>query len=264
MLASKDLQELNSKGFIVGPNENQEDFLKRVRLLKNRDNLKNSINMSFTFLERTLSKQYDFDVDWLVCSKKRGNSFLHAAETDIFLIDKVAFPVIRLPKSFTSKPFFENVVIHEIIHALRAPFDAPKYEEFIAYSCSKSNFYKKFGPMFCSRFDSLFFLVLSFLPLFVSFFIKGAFWGSFLLPVIFTTFLLIRLLTRIKTFNRCLKHLKDLFPLKVNPLSIVVRLTDEEIEFFSKSNPVKSKYFILQQTSLRWRQILSSYPFKIL
>lgn len=261
MLDINKLKKLNSKGFIVGPDETELQFFNRVEVLTGAKT-KQNFGFKTTFLKRVFSQVYDFEVDWLLRFKKRSVNILYAAETNLFLIDGLIIPVVKLTENFFCKRYRKNILVHEVIHAIRAAFNEPKYEEFIAYSCSESVFYKNFGPIFCKRYDLFIFLLFSFLPLFGVFFTSCPFGLSFLPLFLFVIFLLNRLVNRRRTFKKALKRVEHQFDPAVNPLSIVVRLTDKEIEFFSKTNLSEARNFIDQQTSLRWRQILSSYKLK--
>lgn len=261
MLDINKLKKLNSKGFIVGPDETELQFFNRVEVLTEAKT-KQNLGFKTTFLKRVFSQVYDFEVDWLLYFKKRSVNILYAAETNLFLIDGLIIPVVKLTKNFLFERYRKNILVHEVIHAIRSAFNEPKYEEFIAYSCSDSGFYKNFGPIFCNRSDLFIFLILSFLPLLGVFFIKCPFWLNFLPLFLFVIFLLNRLVNRRRIFKKALERLKHQFEPEVNPLSIVVRLTDNEIEFFSKTSLSEARNFIIEQSSLRWRQILSSYKLK--
>ncbi len=256
-----DLKELNSLGFLAGPGESESDFSSRIEQISSEHLYERVFPSKTLALSSISSDLYNIKVSWFKAFQSKSYSIFTAANTHIYSKGKLVFPVLKQSRFCTSsKAKRNNLLLHETIHAVRAAFNESNYEEFIAYSCSSSILYRTFGPVFKNSYESLAFSTLSLIPLLASFFIDSHFALSFLPLATFSTFLIIRLLCRRITFQRCLVNLRTLFSSGSDPLAITLRLTDLEIDLFSKSSHLKAMQYIKSRSCLRWRQILASYP----
>jgi hypothetical protein len=210
--------DLYKKGFLPGPYETLEKFLKRVA--KTREIALNPLN---TLPKKWFKKALFIPVDrGYILLKNKNYRFFEAARTTIIEVEKDLYiPVIHAPSKISS--FFvspKEVMAHEEIHARRVQFDEPKYEEILAYRSSSSILRKWVSPCLSTNKEiSAFFLALfltpwSLIPLFCLFFASLTF-------------------TAIKQFRvyKCVRTLKELSDF---PEEILLSMTDEEITLMSK------------------------------
>jgi hypothetical protein len=83
-----------------------------------------------------------------------------------------------------------------------------------------------------------------------------------LLPWLPLSFLLLALarLTRAQSqFKRCQRHLSQAVKDPKNVMAVLLRLSDEEIEAFSRMDSQKIKEWVGGQQSLRWKMIAQCY-----
>jgi len=145
-------------GFLQGPNESDESFAKRAEFCS-------------TFRD---PKADDHLLGWIpLYYTNKGLSFFEGGATFIDEREGVVFPLIHLRKAFKNKDHWlfydkEEILQHELVHAMRCTFEEPKIEEFIAYQTSKLSYRKFFGPLFTSPKEIFFFLSSLALPFFFS------------------------------------------------------------------------------------------------
>lgn len=145
-------QTAYSKGFLPGPAETKEDFFKRIEATERVLLHPKKYITDKSYAKATLSP---FGGAALLTNTK--NRFYHAAATSIIeLKDGLILPVISMPTSrLISK---EEVLKHELVHARRALFEEPKFEEAIAFRTSKSKFRALLSPMFSNSIEAIIFL----------------------------------------------------------------------------------------------------------
>jgi hypothetical protein len=284
---------LNKQGFIPGPDENLKDFLLRVENTK-----KLSIDPKKFFKEKNQEFLFDFDnkvkkprwnftrsqlinlfdfspIDLtLFYSDKKLSFFQGAATWIVELQDKLKIPILQFRKKLHRSTYLkiytlDELLAHEAIHCARVAFDEPKYEEIFAYMSSSSMLRKHLGPIVNNTkeviifFSNLFFYLL--FQIFYTFTLYRPFiYISSCFGVILFSYLslgLFRLfLKKIKlkkTFKKLLKVLKD----KKKARAVLFRLTDKEIENFSK---LKKEDILLylqknEEKSLRLKVINLAY-----
>ena len=127
----------------------------------------------------------------------------------------------------------EERLSHELCHVGRMGFEEKQYEEVLAYQTSTSPFRRFFGPLFQSNLDSI--LLVSLLGLIVVFDVVLLLSGSLawydqfmwmkLVPLVYLTYLLARLVRRQRTFQKVVSTMQS--------LPFVYCLLDEEINRFS-------------------------------
>ena len=163
----------------------------------------------------------------------------------------------------------EEILSHEAVHAARTAFSEPKFEEHLAYLTSSSIFRRIFGPIFQSSKESLIFVVLLGLTIF---FQMLAFIDSFFFPLfafcsissfIYAIWGLKRLLQRRWTLLRAEKKLKIILKDNKKARYVLLRLTDQEIQKFSKWKAEKIYLYIASNVkkSVRFQQLHHSYFF---
>jgi hypothetical protein len=148
---------------------------------------------------------------------------------------------IQINTSFASRLYpQEELIAHEMVHALRCTLDENRFEEILAYRTSKNRFRRYFGPLFSQPRESKIFVLLllgSWLLAALQLFFDLPLGGGlvFLLPLASLARSLYRLIRSQSLFSLALGNLEQLFPGK--GLSKALYLTDAEIALFARSSP---------------------------
>ncbi len=257
--------EANQFGILVLPEETQDEYKKRLHLAPScpKEDL------------AELETMYDIrpaSID--VTYSNERLSFFEAGCTWMQDDEQGKKAWIQLRKIFQYKDrylFFYSkaeVLAHEYVHAIRYPLGSNKFEEFFAYYLSKnqSRLRAFLGPLFETSRDTYFFLLSFILPFCYSLIFSLTWmlpeWLGplfFLLPVATTLYFTLRLLTRWRILYRCKNVLKQV--VKGNPLHLMVRLTDEEIELFAHKDAHGIINWIekQKQCSFRWQLLAAAY-----
>lgn len=277
-MTNDELNRLREKGFIAAEGETEEDFKKRIAFCE-------SLTASFTSdpslnekLEEGiahLTPLYNIAPRWIpLFYSNKGLPPWQAGCAWIFQVEKGGpqGATIQLRKKFhTASSYFSlslrELIAHELSHVGRLAFNEPKYEEFFAYETAMSSFRRRFGPLFQSAYESLFLLLLFFIPLLISLyaiytttFIEPLRMFSLqLLPIAYLIFLIIRLYRRRAHFSTTKAKLDSLYGAKAG--AIFYMLTDSEIESFPKMDEKEINAYFKENTSLRKEQILSYINF---
>ena len=249
------LLRLNRRGIFFGPTESTKDFLLRAETLPSKSN-------PSTLLE----KKFGCAPDWIdVRTHSKGLSPWEGAATWIEESDAGRTCWVQLKDSFLTRLYAKDEVIaHEMVHAVRFMFDENRFAEILAYQTSSSRFRRYFGPLFTHSKESKWLVAM----IAISWFIYTAevvfdlrFFGE---SVLFAPLLVIGLaslrLRRSQTlFSSALRNLEK--AIRAAPLPLALRLTDKESEFFAHSIPEEIRAFAIseQEKSLRWRQLYISY-----
>lgn len=281
MLNKEQLFIYRKQGFIIGPSETEENFLKRI------DTCTSPFPIEYFPISSPTVINKDDKAD-IISLLTRNRKYQHAKYASllaafswlpIFLSNyKLPFwiggavwisskkdtviPILQLRKHFINRRrinFYlpEEICMHEALHALRTSFDEPQFEEILAYSTSPNFIHKWMGPLFQSSGESTLFLILLFLGSFGALFFYIAMLPFFLC----LTFFILRLCSRHRAFNKCVKSLKNLFPY-IDPFTIIIHLTDQEIWNFGKLSPKELSFYISSQSCLRWQQISTIFVSK--
>jgi len=166
------LRDLGNAGFIVGPNESEIDFVKRV------DTLKNLAQNPHSFLKEGEYQPLICDFqelganpEWIpqTYSNRRLLPWQGAASWIFTTKQGIHYPMVQLRTGFKKGRFLfydrDEVLRHEALHAIRLTFNEPRYEEILAYFHSKKRWRRWLGPIFRKPWDALFFTALIFLSL---------------------------------------------------------------------------------------------------
>lgn len=215
----KSYVKLHEEGFLPGPKESKEAFFYRVSLLRKIATCPAKYITEKSFRGRVFTP---VDRAYLLVDQCK-HCFFQASSTTIIEVESGVFiPIIKNPSKFSS--LFVNskeVIAHEQIHAKRAQFDEPKFEEIIAYRSSKSHFRQQISPVISTtKQQGLFFLLVLFMPVSLYPILAFILWCSI------TSF------TRQKHIHRCLAHLKKI---SNSPEEILIAMTDKEILQMSKN-----------------------------
>lgn len=146
---------------------------------------------------------------------------------------------IQINTSWASRLYpQEELIAHEMVHALRCTLDENRFEEILAYRTSKNRFRRYFGPLFSQPRESTIFVLLlvgSWLLALLQLFFDLSLGGNliFLLPLGSLAWSLGRLIRSQSLFSAALRNLEQRYPGK--GLSSALYLTDAEIALFARS-----------------------------
>ncbi len=256
------LEALAARGIFPGPIETQEDFLARApRLLP-------STTVPPEPLAR-ISALFDASPDWIqIDPKARGLMPWEGAATWIEDHPQLGRTcTIQTHDTWASRLYpQEEVIAHEMVHAMRLMFDEDRFEEILAYRTSKNRFRRYFGPLFSNPSESKWFLIL----LLASWLVIGAEWllerplgGDFFLfaPFLVLCIAVFRLVRSQSLFSSALSRLDQVLPTQGKALAVALSLTDAEIIRFSRSTGKEISTYIEEQKehSLRWEQIYQRF-----
>jgi len=207
------LAELFYEGFLPGPNESEEDFLKRVEL--SRELALNPQKAGLKDVE-VGKKIGPFNLSWLL--HKVSNKKLpiwEGAATWIIDCEGAKIPFLQFRKAHAQS---EEIWDHELVHILRIAFDEPRFEEILAFDRSKSRFRKWLGPLLRTPKESIFFVVASFAAIGLSLLWPQALFFPFLLLLGFG----LRLARDYRIFSR--------FKKVISSQNLLYLFSDSEIE----------------------------------
>jgi len=252
MIADEELLRLNSQGFIPGPDETEEEFVRRVEVVKNEFEKGGQIPRAhWDWVRIHLKEAFDFEPHCLPVSY--SNRSLAPWQGAAAWIEGGRIVSVQLREGLRKGSYWgyrrSEILAHEAVHAARSAFDAPQFEEFFSYFVSEKWWRRAFGPIVRRPWEVwVFFLaalsgfVFPWAHLFAAIWLGAGSW---------------RLVGLHRTLRRAAKNLmRDVGDPK-RARAILVRLTDQEIELFAKGNAIFS-YADRQQT-MRWRLIRLAY-----
>ena len=293
----KTLAELDTRGFLIGPEESPQEYSDRLKVFeKNLNEMdkelkeKNQLTVedlsfpakekipveSFNPATKITSDLYDFKINWVpgfFVTPSFGMLFGGCAYS--FAPEFFSLFIIR--NSFKKKKkwlFYERdeLMSHELCHVARFAMGSHKYEEQFAYQTSTSKFRKNFGCMMRSAWETYIIMILLFGMLatqisLITF--KGEWLASrsfFENPVHwfyaalfgFVSFLVLRQKSQNKDFAKTLDLLANI---SSKPRALAFRLTDPELDQLSGYTTIDEKAFkeLILKTSKEHRfEILKS------
>ena len=275
-MVMKNLVEFNRRGWIPGPEEEKEDFLKRIEQLDHfYSNPPQDIDHFLTTRDWTqahekLSSLYDMAPDWIVAHySNRSLSFFQGAATWISEKGDYRIPLVQLKEKFEEGSLLKmygksEVLAHEAVHAARMQFDEPRFEEIFAYKTSPYFWRRFFGPLFESPWEATLFMGLVFLPLIVE--VVRLFWFDHplfglapLLPLAFFSYLLLRLLFLRFTLSLAMRRIKAFLQNPLKKWAVALRMKDRELFQFAYRSKETLFDFLKEEQSLRWQLLKKSY-----
>jgi len=254
---------LNHRGLFPGPQETLEAFTQRVETLP-------AVTQPFACpkaLER-VREIFAVSADWVkIVVQPKGLLPWEAAATWIEEVQGARTCQIQIKHSILSRLYpQEEVVAHEMVHAMRLMFDERRFEEVLAYRTSKNRFRRYFGPLFSNSWDVVILLTLFFVP-WVSCGLELLFdWnlgGSVLslLPLVYLAFKVLQLHRTQSLFQAALSNLDRATRGKGVALATALHLTDEEIALFARLSPqeICAVAEREKERSPRWLQLHTVY-----
>lgn len=277
MLNKELLSTYRKQGFIIGPNETEENFLKRIAICTssfpeeyfpissptvfNKDQVRSLLTRNIKYQNQKYASLLAV-FSWLPIFLSNyklpfwiGGAVWICSKTDVVI------PILQLREHFV-KPrrrtlyLPEEICIHEALHAIRTSFEEPKFEELLAYSTSPNFIHKWFGPLFETSWESTLFLIFLVLGSLGALF----FYISTIPFLVYLLFLIVRLYSRHNAMYGCTKNLEKLFP-QVEIFSMIIHLTDREILKFSRMSQNEISSYIKSQSCPRWRQISTLFKY---
>lgn len=290
LLTDEQLLQYNQLGIIPGPSESVEDFVKRADYcltLKDhlseelKANLGNMCDTSSTSLPEgfnNISSLYDFSPHWIpIFFSNYQLTPWHGGCAWIFQVSEQSptAALLQLRQSLRFSPKYmgiyhrDELIRHEIAHVGRMKFDEPQFEEVLAYRTSSSPFRRWFGPVIQSSMESMLFVMVLGLIVFIDVFLLSfdyhqsyftAMWLK-LVPAAMIVWALVRLWTRQKRFDACLLSLTDCLHNPDKARHVIYRLQDHEIVAFAKMDASNITDYAIKNAanSLRWRVIYKHY-----
>jgi hypothetical protein len=282
-----ELLKYNQMGLIPGPDEPEEDFVKRVHYCLG---LKTELSAKFGKIDNQVSRDlilqvapktrelFDIVPEWVpIVFSNEQLAYWHGGCAWIFQQDDEtpmgAF--FQLREVFAKKDRYlglydrKEIVAHETAHVGRMLFHEPKFEEMLAYRTSPSWLRRWIGPIVQASWESLTFVAVLLLALVMDFFIlimdkpdpyHMGMWFK-IIPAILLFVGLGRLGLQHLLFHRCLQKLQGLLhdPVKAN--AVIYRLRDREIGMFGEMEDADVLQYIKteEERSLRWRVISKAY-----
>ncbi len=282
------LIQLSKEGFIAGPDEDEESFLKRVDYCKNLKNhlfdefgnelapLRSEEEDQEAFLEESFSLTeplFDVKPDWVPLFFSNYKLLpWHGGCAWIFQKEETTpwASLLQLRKEFRKKKSLlglykrEELIAHELAHTCRMTFNEPLFEEIIAYQCQGRSWQRWLGPLIQKRIEAVLFVLLLLTLFFIDFALLASgqleIFQSFqwlkIFPALLLTYALFRLYNKRRLFHSLKEKLTQLFNSQIAQ-AILFRLTDNEIIHLSKQTPEDILHFAEKQkeTSPRWRQL---------
>jgi hypothetical protein len=253
LVPDSELLLLNAQGFIPGPSESEDDFIQRVALVKKIFNEREWIPRAhWDWVRIHLKEIFDFEPHCLPAFySNQGLPFWQGAACWIEEGSKAVSLQLRedLRKGAYLGYSRAEILAHEAVHAARSAFDESASEEFFAFLVSEKWWRRAFGPIVRRPFEVWgFFIAMALGMVFPLANLAGAlclsagFWR------------LIRLHWKMR---RAGKNLDKAVSDKKTARAILMRLTDAEIDLFSKG--VDLVAYANRQRCLRWRLIRLAY-----
>jgi hypothetical protein len=285
-LSEKQLISLNKLGFIPGPLESEDIFIKRISysklLFSDPENFfsQKKISLPFNFenkvkkplwswSKKTISQIFDIAPEnYSAFFSNKKLSFFEGASTWILPIeDNLSLPVLQFRKTIKTKNYlgiysFEEILAHEAVHMARVAFEDSKYEEIFAYLTSSSSFRRTLGAVIQHKWEVLVFFSFVFSAVISQF----MFLNSLSIFLWFCSFLFLSLgLIRLFFLKLVLKKAHILISKYVKnnkkALFVLFRCSDEEIKMFSKISMKEFTQYVdsKKHSSIRWKIIYNSY-----
>lgn len=283
--------ELDSHGLIVAPGETLEAFSARIdELLRTRtrfdlctdirgnEALEAEIGFKVGDIEpigteiiaeaaEKTEKLFGFRADWVPAFfPARGLGLLWGGCT---VIANSGFPVFFLRRGFRAKPKWfiyrrDELLAHELCHAVRGCLEDEPYEEHFAYMTSDSAFRRWTGNCFRHEWDAIVFLIPVVLLLAVQIIVYTGLlhlplWPFWILAFAFPAFLIARNIPERRMFFAARSKLeKNGF---ANPDAAMFRMTADEIRTLARTPDSEIENYLGTKSSaeLRWQILIHRF-----
>ena len=281
--------ELDSHGLLAAPGETLESFAARIdELLRTRarfdlctderggsESLEAEIGFKVGAVEPIgteiiaeaadkTEKLFGFRADWVPAFfPTRGLGLLWGGCT---VITDSGFPVFFLRRGFRSWFIYrrDELLAHELCHAVRGCLEDEPYEEHFAYMTSDSAFRRWTGNCFRREWDAIAFLIPVVLLLVAQIVVytgllRLPIWPFWILAFAFPAFLIARNIPDRRTFFAARSKLeKNGF---ANPDAAVFRMTADEIRTLARTPDDEIENYLENKanTELRWQILIHRF-----
>jgi len=243
------LKQLGEAGWIVGPDESKQGFIKRIKKQRSfaKENLE-SIEAHPKVIQ-IMQRKLGVYPSWIqVRYSNRGLNLWEGAASWITEYGNW----IQLRRAFRKGRFLgyqkEEVILHEAVHSVRCAFEEPRFEEILAHIFAKKKWRRYLGPLFTTPRQAYLFLFTLCFTCFIP-----------LVPSIYLFYSIGRLMWNQYTFKKALKNIERFFP-NASSHGIALRLTDTEIQLFAhqKEGAIRT-YMHSAMHTLRWQQLQANF-----
>ena len=284
--------ELDSHGLIAAPGETLEAFAARIdELLRTRarfdlctddragaESLEAEVGFKVGAVEpidpeivaeaaEKTEKLFGFRADWVPAFfPTRGLGLLWGGCT---VITDSGFPVFFLRRGFRNKPKWfiyrrDELLSHELCHAVRGCLEDEPYEEQFAYMTSDSAFRRWTGNCFRREWDAIVFLIPVVLLLVVQFIVyagvlKLPLWPFWILAFAYPAFLVARNIPERRTFFTAREKL--MYCGFAKPDAALFRMTADEIRALARTPDGQLEDFFRDRAAaeLRWQILVHRF-----
>lgn len=248
-MTDQDLLALDKIGFIPGPLENEDHFLERISSAKKKFNEGSHIPEAHWDWVREYLDQM-FHVKPLYIRAFYSNKGLAPWQGGAAWIEGRALHSIQLREALKKGIFLglysrEEILAHEAVHAARSGFNENRCEEFFAYMTSEKKWRRVLGPILQRPWEAWPFLLCNLAgPFFPAGYLGAGLWAALGF---------VRLIKQHWLLKRAAANILEITQDPRRTRAVLFRLTDEEIERFSKGEDIG--LYSAKQNCLRWRVI---------
>lgn len=254
---------LNQRGLIPGPHESESQFLRRVECCPSSSCL---TTVAALYRVREI---FHCRPDWVEVSvHSKGLHFWEGAAT---WIEEDPGGVRRchivVKNSFLSRLYpKEEIIAHEMVHAIRIMFDESRFEEILAYRTSRNAFRRYWGPVCGGSKETAVFLtslIVWWCSWMAEIFLDIEAGSRFFvfLPCMVLAWGIIRLIRSQRLFTTALELLEKAVGKPGKAVAVALGLTDAEIALFARMSSEEIRAFAGRQKeqSIRWKQLYRAY-----
>lgn len=244
-----ELFALDKDGFLPGPGENEEHFLVRVKRTKEKFEKEGWIPPSHWDWVREYLDEV-FDVKPLYICAFYSNRSLVPWQAAASWIEGRELHSVQLREGLKKGTYLgiygrEEILAHEAVHAVRSAFNEDRCEEFFAYMTSEKKWRRVLGPILQRPWEAWPFLLCI---------LSGVLWPvCFLGAAIWSGIGFCRLIKQHLRLRLAARRVGEVVQDARKTRAILFRLTDDEIEKFSKGEKIEE--YAQRQNCLRWRVI---------
>jgi hypothetical protein len=265
LISDSELLEYNRIGWVPGPHEDEERFLKRIQSLQQQPLAANEMRhycpipqeQKGPALER-VKNIFGVCPDWVemfYSNQKLAPWHGGAAEMLLEENGELSGAYLQLRRAFQQQRSLlsrlysrDEILTHELAHIGRMAFDEPCFEEFFACLTSTKRWRFWLGPLLTATWEVILFFIVMLMSIVM------------MQPLLLVTMLGLfaaRLIYRHRVFRHAYKHLIDVVGDRRLAMAVMYRFTDEEIRLFAQLNASEIKVFIHSHKAktLRWRSI---------
>jgi hypothetical protein len=249
-MTDEELLSYNHQGFIPGPAESEEKFLKRIESTK-AAYLKLGVaaipSSHWSWVESHLKEGFDFIPKSLPAFY--SNRSLAPWQGAAAWVERDQVLAIQLKEAFQKGTFLgiydrSEILAHEAVHAARSAFPADIWDEYFAYMTSSQAWRRILGPIVRRPLEVwpllLFCILGPFIPL------------AFLFAALWIGLGFFRLIRGHLTLNKASLTLQKKGIAKTAIRHILFRLTNDEIQRLAKGKDLQ------KEKTIRW-QLLNIY-----